>query len=69
MLGSFPGTVAFFGSYEYCKRNLLDFGVSPSLAYLASGKKTLFPLKVTGSNHAQVSLPILLPPSYMCLPK
>lgn len=38
MLGSFPGTVAFFGSYEYCKRHLLDFGVSPSLAYLASGK-------------------------------
>lgn len=37
MLGSFPGTVTFFGSYEYCKRHMLDRGVSPSLAYLASG--------------------------------
>ena len=38
MLGSFPGTVVFFGSYEYCKRNILDRGINPSIAYLASGK-------------------------------
>jgi hypothetical protein len=37
MLGSFPGTVAFFGTYEYCKRHLLDYGVNPSMSYLASG--------------------------------
>ena len=38
MVGSFPGTVAFFGCYEYCKRSLLDKGISPSAAFLASGK-------------------------------
>lgn len=38
MLGSFPGTVAFFGMYEYAKRSMLDYGVNPSLAFLASGK-------------------------------
>jgi hypothetical protein len=38
MLGSFPGTVVFFGSYEYCKRHMLDRGINPSVAYLASGK-------------------------------
>ncbi|KIV83360.1 hypothetical protein PV11_05392 [Exophiala sideris] len=37
MLGSFPGTVVFFGAYEYCKRHMLDGGVAPSIAYLASG--------------------------------
>ena len=36
-LGSFPGTIIFFGSYEYSKRHMLDAGVNPSLAYLASG--------------------------------
>lgn len=45
MLGSFPGTVIFFGSYEYCKRHMLDRGVSPSLAYLASGMIACFPGK------------------------
>lgn len=38
MLGSFPGTVVFFGAYEYCKRHMIDYGVNPSLSYLASGK-------------------------------
>ena len=38
MLGSFPGTVVFFGSYEYCKRQMLDRGLNPSIAFLASGK-------------------------------
>ena len=36
-LGSFPGTIIFFGCYEASKRCLLDRGVNPSLAYLASG--------------------------------
>jgi len=37
LLGSFPGTVLFFGSYEYSKRHMLEYGVQPHLAYLASG--------------------------------
>jgi len=37
MLGSFPGTVVFFGAYEYCKRHLIDYGVNPSASYLAAG--------------------------------
>ncbi|KAL8935823.1 MAG: hypothetical protein Q9216_005239 [Gyalolechia sp. 2 TL-2023] len=36
-LGSFPGTIIFFGCYEYSKRHLIDIGVHNSLAYLASG--------------------------------
>ncbi|KAI9733440.1 MAG: hypothetical protein M1835_003434 [Candelina submexicana] len=36
-LGSFPGTIIFFGTYEYSKRHLLDVGVAPSLAYLTGG--------------------------------
>lgn len=37
MLGSFPGTVVFFGAYEFSKRTMLDRGWNPSLTYLASG--------------------------------
>ncbi|KAG0650281.1 putative carrier [Hyphodiscus hymeniophilus] len=37
LLGSFPGTVIFFGTYEYSKRHMLDFGVRPQVAYLTSG--------------------------------
>ncbi|MCJ1474542.1 hypothetical protein MMC13_003200 [Lambiella insularis] len=36
-LGSFPGTIIFFGTYEYSKRHLIDSGVHHSLAYLAGG--------------------------------
>ncbi|KAL8993827.1 MAG: hypothetical protein Q9169_006055 [Polycauliona sp. 2 TL-2023] len=36
-LGSFPGTLIFFGCYEYSKRHLIDMGMNHSLAYLASG--------------------------------
>ena len=36
-LGSFPGTLIFFGTYEYSKRHLIDAGVHHSLAYLAGG--------------------------------
>lgn len=38
LLGSFPGTVLFFGTYEYSKRHLIDYGVQPNLAYLTAGK-------------------------------
>lgn len=38
MLGSFPGTVIFFGTYEYSKRHLIDYGVTPWIAYLSSGR-------------------------------
>jgi hypothetical protein len=38
MLGSFPGTVAFFGTYEYTKRQMLDRGVNSSLTFLSAGK-------------------------------
>jgi hypothetical protein len=38
LLGSLPGTVIFFGMYEYSKRSLLDYGVQPHLAYLTSGE-------------------------------
>ena len=37
VLGSFPGTIIFFGTYEYSKRHLIDAGLAPSLSYLASG--------------------------------
>jgi hypothetical protein len=37
LLGSFPGTIIFFGTYEYSKRHMIDAGISPHLAYLASG--------------------------------
>lgn len=36
-LGSFPGTIIFFGTYEYSKRHMLATGIHPSLAYLAGG--------------------------------
>lgn len=36
-LGSFPGTLIFFGVYEAAKRNLLDRGCNATLAYLAGG--------------------------------
>jgi Mitochondrial carrier protein len=36
-LGSFSGTVIFFGTYEWSKRAMLDFGVTPWLAYFNAG--------------------------------
>ncbi|KAF1811610.1 mitochondrial carrier protein-like protein [Eremomyces bilateralis CBS 781.70] len=36
-LGSFSGTVIFFGTYEWSKRLLLDSGMNASLAYLSAG--------------------------------
>lgn len=37
LLGSFPGTVLFFGTYEFTKRNLIDRGLQANLAYLTAG--------------------------------
>lgn len=36
-LGSFSGTLIFFGCYEWSKRKMIDNGVTPSLAYLIGG--------------------------------
>lgn len=36
-LGSFPGTIIFFGTYEYSKRHMIDAGLNPSIAYLTGG--------------------------------
>ena len=39
-LGSFPGTIIFFGVYEYSKRHMIDAGLNHSLAYLAGGMQS-----------------------------
>ena len=36
-LGSFAGTFIFFGAYEWSKRQMLDHGVTPTMAYLSAG--------------------------------
>lgn len=36
-LGSFSGTVVFFGTYEWSKRLMLDAGITPWVAYLGGG--------------------------------
>ena len=38
-LGSFPGTIIFFGTYEYSKRYLMDKNFNHTLAYLAGGRQ------------------------------
>ncbi|KAF5696078.1 hypothetical protein FGLOB1_13794 [Fusarium globosum] len=35
--GSFPGTVMFFGTYEWSKRFLIDHGVQQHISYLTAG--------------------------------
>lgn len=37
MMGSFPGTVLFFGTYEWSKRHMLDYGVQAHISYLTAG--------------------------------
>ncbi|KAI0482714.1 mitochondrial carrier domain-containing protein [Xylariaceae sp. FL0804] len=37
MMGSFPGTVLFFGTYEWSKRHMLDYGVQSHVSYLTAG--------------------------------
>jgi hypothetical protein len=36
-MGSLPGTIIFFGTYEYSKRHLIDAGCPDSIAYLTGG--------------------------------
>ncbi|KAF2800990.1 mitochondrial carrier protein-like protein [Melanomma pulvis-pyrius CBS 109.77] len=36
-LGSFAGTVLFFGAYEWSKRQMIDLGVAPSVSYFSAG--------------------------------
>jgi len=36
-LGSFIGTMCFFGAYEWTKRTMIDYGVTPSVAYFSAG--------------------------------
>ncbi|EKG14069.1 Mitochondrial substrate/solute carrier [Macrophomina phaseolina MS6] len=36
-LGSFSGTVIFFGTYEWTKRTMVDAGVAPPIAYFTGG--------------------------------
>lgn len=38
MLGSFPGTLIFFGTYEWSKRHMIDAGITPQIAYLTGGE-------------------------------
>lgn len=48
LMGSFPGTVIFFGTYEWSKRHMIDRGINPTLSYLSAGlfflSSFLFPL-------------------------
>lgn len=37
LLGSFPGTMLFFGTYEFSKRKMLDYGVQEHVTYLSAG--------------------------------
>lgn len=37
-IGSFTGTVIFFGAYEWTKRRLIDMGLTPDLSYLTAGQ-------------------------------
>ncbi|KAF4533845.1 Mitochondrial carrier protein [Lasiodiplodia theobromae] len=36
-LGSFSGTVIFFGTYEWSKRFMVDAGIAPPIAYFSGG--------------------------------
>ncbi|KAF2708668.1 mitochondrial carrier protein [Pleomassaria siparia CBS 279.74] len=35
--GSFGGTMVFFGTYEWSKRQMIDFGITPSVSYFVAG--------------------------------
>ncbi|KAF2649615.1 mitochondrial carrier protein [Lophiostoma macrostomum CBS 122681] len=35
-LGSFSGTVLFFGTYEWSKRVMIDYGIAPSISYFTA---------------------------------
>ncbi|KAH8725564.1 mitochondrial carrier protein [Phaeosphaeriaceae sp. PMI808] len=36
-MGSFAGTVCFFGAYEWSKRTMIDYGIAPSISYFMAG--------------------------------
>ncbi|KAL5117826.1 hypothetical protein ACEQ8H_004300 [Pleosporales sp. CAS-2024a] len=36
-VGSFTGTVCFFGAYEWSKRTMIDLGIAPSVSYFTAG--------------------------------
>ncbi|PSN70799.1 mitochondrial carrier protein [Corynespora cassiicola Philippines] len=36
-LGSFSGTLLFFGAYEWSKRAMIDVGIAPSISYFSAG--------------------------------
>lgn len=44
-LGSFSGTMCFFGTYEWSKRYMIDNGITPSVAYFTAGESHLSPLE------------------------
>ena len=72
-LGSFSGTVIFFGTYEWSKRKLIDSGVAPSISYFTAGKFALFILTLSCifrmPNFCQALLQISQPPRFMYHPK
>lgn len=54
-LGSFCGTVCFFGTYEYSKRYMIDNGITPSVAYFTAGESCITLIQnwmLTGSRSA-----------------
>jgi hypothetical protein len=74
LLGSFPGTLIFFGVYEFTKRKMLDAGINANVAYLSGGKDSLDHSHSTSQVRccadqilAQVSSPIWLLLSFMSL--
>lgn len=64
-LGSFSGTVVFFGTYEWSKRLMLDAGVTPWVAYLGGGTVRRNPLPVSPTDSFQASSQISLHHRYM----
>lgn len=69
-LGSFAGTVCFFGAYEWSKRTMIDCGIAPSVSYFAAGTASLVPpTGTTTSNTPQACSPISLPLPPMCRPR
>lgn len=42
-VGSFSGTVLFFGMYEWSKRKMVDMGVPSSVAYFSAGIAVFLP--------------------------
>lgn len=50
LMGSFPGTVIFFGTYELSKRNLADWGCNDHFSHLTSGRSEDFRAIEYGTN-------------------